>query len=292
MPITYGNDKLFLAWQGTNEHLYVTTSTDGKTFDAKHQLAELALKSTRPAIAYGKGLVFLAWIDPNGHINIISSQDGLYWSNKRTLSEECHRRCVPALTWAHDRLYLAWTGRERRNHLSITSFTIADDGELAEFGKTTLDEESTDEAGPALTTANDQLYLAWLGRNGHVNVVSSHNGQTFQNKDTLRERSHHTSTPGITTGNGLLYLSWIGTDDKMNILSSTDGVTWGNKTTLNEKSTNTGVAALAFGNNTLFLDWTAAERHHHIDLMSFAISSTDGALPQGEKTVLEDEERK
>src|SRR5260221_703541 len=122
--------------------------------------------------------------------------------------------------------------------------------------KITLDEESTDEAGPTLTGANDQLYLGWLGRDGHINVVVSHNGKTFQSKVTLPEHSHHTSTPGLTAGNGYLYLSWIGTDDKLNLATSTDGVTWSNKTTLEDKSTSTGVSGVTFGNGTLFLDWS------------------------------------
>ncbi|MEO7019663.1 MAG: hypothetical protein ABI234_05890 [Ktedonobacteraceae bacterium] len=292
MPIAYGKDQIFLAWQGTNEHLYVASSTDGNAFDNKHQLAEQSLRSTRPAIAYGKGLLFLAWIDHEDHVNIISSPDGLYWSNKRTLPETSERKCPPALAFLHDRLYLAWTGRGHKNHIDITSFTVADDGELAEFGKITLDEESTDEAGPTMTATDDDLYLSWLGRDGHVNVVKSHNGKTFQNKCTLHERSHHTSTPGIVYGNGYLYLSWIGTDDKLNMITSADGTTWSNKTMLEEKSTSTGVTGVTFGNGTLYLDWSGTDRKHHINVMTFKIEGTDGTIPKGQLVTLEDEAEK
>lgn len=292
MPITYGKDQIHLAWQGTNEHLYVMSSADGSSFNNKHELAEQSLKSTRPAIAYGNGLVFLSWIDHEDHVNIISSPDGLYWSNKRTLSETSERKCPPALAFAHNRLYLAWTSRGHKNHISITSFTVADDGELAEFGKIVLDEESTDEAGPALTAQNDNLFLAWLGRDGHINVVKSENGKTFLNKCTLKESSHHTSTPGITCGNGYLYLSWIGKDDRINMLTSTDGITWSNKVSLEQKSTSTGVTGVAFGNGTLFLDWSGIDHKHHINVMTFKIDNTDGSIPQGQLVTLEDEAQK
>jgi hypothetical protein len=226
-------------------------------------------------------------------VNVITSPDGLYWSNKRTISETSHRRCPPAIAYLNDRLYLAWTGRDRKNHINITSFTVADDGELAEYAKVTLDEESTDEAGPALLGANDLLYLVWQGRDDHINVVESKNGKDFQNKRTLKEKSPHTATPGITFGDGFLYISWIGHDDRLNIDSSTDGLTWSNKTTLNEKSTSTGVSGLAYGNNTLFLDWSGTDHKHHINVMTFPLATPpDGTIPAGNKTTLEDEERK
>jgi hypothetical protein len=292
MPIAYGKDQLFLAWEGTDEHLFVASSTDGNLFTNKHQLAEASLKSTRPAIAFGKGLVFLAWIDHEDHVNILSSPDGVYWSNKRTISETSHRKCPPALVYAQDRLYLAWTGRDRKGHLNITSFTVADDGELAEFAKVTMDEESTEDAGPALTTDGNLLYLVWQGTDDHLNVVESKNGKDFQNKRTLKEKSPHTATPGIAFGDGFFYFAWIGHDDHLNLLTSADGLDWSNKVTLQEKSTGTGVASLTYGNGTLFLEWTGTDHKHHVDVMSFYVEGANGVLPTGKKVVLEEEEQK
>lgn len=292
MPITFAKNQLFLAWEGNDEHLYVASSSDGTTFSNKHLLAERSLKSTRPALTAGKNLLFLAWIDHEEHVNIASSPDGLYWSNKRTISETAHKKCPPALTYFNDRLYLAWTGRDHKNHVNITSFTVADDGELAEYAKVTLGEESTDEAGPALVSSNGLLSLVWLGRDDHLNVVETTNGKDFQNKHTLRERSPHTATPGITFGDGHYYLAWIGHDDRLNLDSSTDSLTWSNKVTLNEKSTGTGVASVAYGNGTLFLDWSGTDHKHHVNIMRFKIEGTDGSIPQGDKVVLEEEEEK
>lgn len=292
MPITYGNNTLYLAWQGPDEHLYVASSSDGKAFVNKHALAEVSLKSTRPAIAYGKNLVFLAWIDHKDEINILTSPDGLYWSNKRTIAEKAHRKAPPAMAYLNDRLYLAWAGTDHKDHLNITSFTVADDGELAEFAKITLDEESANDAGPALATDGKLLYLVWQGSDDHINVVDTENGKNFQNKRTLKEKSPHTATPGIVAGDGYLYLSWIGHDDHLNLLSSTDGMTWENKITLKDKSDSIGVSSLAYGNGTLFLDWTARERKHHIDVESFAVADTHGVITEGVKVVLEEEEEK
>src|SRR5258708_236301 len=159
MPIAYGKDTLYLAWQGTDEHLYLASSADGNTFGNKHALGETSLKSTRPSITFAKGLVFLAWIDHEDHINILSSPDGIYWSNKHTIAEKSHRKAPPALAYLGDRLYISWTGRDHKNHISITSFSVSDEGELAEFSKVTLDEESSEDAGPALTSDGKKLYL-------------------------------------------------------------------------------------------------------------------------------------
>src|SRR5882762_4926524 len=147
MPIAYGKDVIYLAWEGNDEHLYVASSTDGKSFGEKHQLVhEESLKSTRPALAYGQGLLFLAWIDKDDLVNIISSPDGLNWANKFTISETSHRKAAPAITYANNRLYLAWTGRDRKNKVNVTSFNVAADGELAQYAKETIDEESSEDA--------------------------------------------------------------------------------------------------------------------------------------------------
>jgi hypothetical protein len=292
MPIAYGNNELLLAWEGRDEYLYVAQSKDGASFAGKHQLKAATLKSTRPGIAYGKGLIFLAWIDQDDRVNVIASPDGTYWGEKNQIADQTHRKCPPALAYFNDRLYLAWTERTHGNHISVTSFNVSDNGDLAHYGKATLDEESTNESGPALTVANDRLYLAWQSHNDRINVISSPDGKTFEGKVTLHEHSPHTATPGITFGNGFFYVAWIGTDDRLNLLSSSDGVTWSNKVTVHEKSTVTGVAGLAFGNGTLFLDWSGHEHQHHLNVMEFKIESSDGSLPAGHKTTLEDEAEK
>lgn len=293
MPITYGKDAIFLAWEGNDEHLYIANSTDGKTFNQKHELKnERSLKSTRPAVAYGKGRLFLAWIDHEEHVNIISSPDGLNWDNKLTLAETSHRRAAPSLTFVNDRLYLAWTGRDHKNHVNITSFNVAENGELAEYGKTTVGEESSEDAGQALTGTTERVYLVWVGHDNHLNVIESHDGRTFENKRTLHETTPNTATPGLVFADGFFYLSWIGHDDKLNLLTSTDAIEWSNKVTLNEKSTGTDVAGLAYGNGTLFLDWSGTDHKHHINILSFDVSAASGVLPEGQKVTLEEEEQK
>jgi hypothetical protein len=292
MPIAYGNNQLFLAWQGSDEFLNIIESKDGLTFTGKHRLEERSIKSTRPALAFGNGLLFLAWIDHEDRVNIISSQNGKYWAEKVTLSETAHRKASPALAFFNNSLYLAWTGINNKHHINITSFNVSPNGDLAEFAKIILDEESSEEAGPALAATNDQLYLAWQDRRDHINIMASGDGKTFQNRHTLPERSPATATPGIAFADGTLYVSWIGTNDKLNVIASTDGNTWASKHTINEKSTGTGVASIAYGNGTLFLDWSAHEHKHHINVLSFKLESNDGTLPAGTKTVLEEEEEK
>lgn len=288
MPVAFGNDRLFLAWQDPQEELYVVSSDDGEVFTNRHGLGEKSENSTRPAITYGNGKVYLAWIDPENRVNIISSPDGVYWSNKRTITETSKRKAPPAIAFLGDRLYLAWTGRDRDNHINITSFSVADDGELAEFGKLVLDEESSDDAGPALVATNEMLYLVWQGTDGHVNVIRSRNGKDFQNKETLREKIDHSTTPGIAYGDGVFYLAWVGKDEHLNLLTSSDGTNWGNKVTLPEKSSSTGTLGATYGNKTLFLDWSGSDSKRHLNVLSFKIENADGTVPEGKLTTLAD----
>ncbi|GCE15523.1 hypothetical protein [Tengunoibacter tsumagoiensis] len=294
MPIAYGKDEVFIAWEAKDEFLHILSSKDGENFTNEHTLHERILKSTRPAIAFGKGLIFLAWVDHDEKVNVISSPDGLYWSDKVTIAETSHRKCAPALTFGNDKLFLAWTGRDHKHHLNITAFNVAEDGELAEFSKLVLDEETTGESGPALAAGNGKIYLAWQGTDHHINIISSINGKSFQNKKVLKEDSPHTATPGLTFGNGYLYLSWIGHDEHLNLLSSTDGENWGSKVVVHEKSTTNGVAGLAFSESTktLYLDWSGRDHEHHLNLIAFKFE-TDGTIPaEGKKTVLEAEAEK
>lgn len=289
MPIAYGNDQLFLAWQGTDEFLNIIESKDGQNFTGKHRLEERSAPSTRPAVAYGNGLLFLAWIDHQDHVNLISSQNGKYWAEKVTLSETAHRKASPALAFFNNTLFLAWTGLDKKHHINVTAFSVSPTGDLAEFAKIVLDVEGSEEAGPALAATSDKLYLAWQDKHEHINVFSSSDGKTFQNKRTLPERSPETATPGIVYGNNTLYISWIGTNDKLNIITSTDGATWAGKHTIHEKSTGTGVAGIAYGNGTLFLDWSSRDHQHHIDVIGYKVDGiTDGSLPEGVKAVLEE----
>jgi hypothetical protein len=161
--------------------------------------------------------------------------------------------------------------------------------------KRILSETADDKCAPALTFAQEKLFLAWTGRDHDhsLNVTSfaiEDDGTLAEfGKVVLDEKSASDAGPALTTVNDRVILVWQGTDHHLNITSSSDnGLTWSNKVTLDEKSTNIGVAGLAFGNGTLFLDWSGHESHHRLNVMAFKVEA-DGSLSAGEKVVLEEQ---
>jgi hypothetical protein len=68
------NNQLVLGWTGTDGHLNVISSSDGRNFGGKVTLSDTG--SDGPALAAGNGRLFLGWPGtdfPNHHLNVISS---------------------------------------------------------------------------------------------------------------------------------------------------------------------------------------------------------------------------
>jgi hypothetical protein len=112
--------------------------------------------------------------------------------------------------------------------------------------------------GPALTSLNGRLYLAWKGDgNNNLNLMSStDNGRTFGHKYTSTETSPEALA--LAAHDGTLYIGWKGNgNNNLNVaqvLTEGDAITGlSNKLTLSDTSPKS--PALASFNGRLYLAW-------------------------------------
>ena len=138
---------------------------------------------------------------------------------------------------------------------------------------------------PALATFNGRLFIAWKGNgNFHLNVMSSHDGVTFDHATKITFDEFTPVGPALAAFDGRLFLAWTGTDELalLNVMSSADGVTWGNKVTLREDS-RYGPALCAF-QRRLYMSWTGTDELSLVNV----ISSADGIAWGNKVTLRED----
>jgi len=162
--LAFGNGKLFLAWNGLDQRLMVSSSADGVTFTPAVRLAHTS--STSPGLLFANGKLFLVWrgTDAGGHLNVIDSADGVTLANKVTLPEASAFR--PALA-SVDGLYFVWTGLVPGRNINVrvgaTPATLAN--------KQTFSDGS--QASPALVAFTGSLRLSWSGTDApaHLNLA-------------------------------------------------------------------------------------------------------------------------
>ncbi len=162
--LAFGNGKLFLAWNGLDQRLMVSSSADGVTFTPAVRLAHTS--STSPGLLFANGKLFLVWrgTDAGGHLNVIDSADGVTFANNVTSPEASAFR--PALA-SVDGLYFVWTGLVPGRNINVrvgaTPATLAN--------KQTFSDGS--QASPALVAFTGSLRLSWSGTDApaHLNLA-------------------------------------------------------------------------------------------------------------------------
>jgi streptogramin lyase len=270
------NNLLALAWTGTDSHLNVETSANGKSFGNKVTLGETSIGS--PGLAAGNGRAFLAWTgtDSDHHLNVLTSVDLRNFFNKVTLGERSNHGT--ALAFGNDRLFLAWTGTD--SHLNVLTSLNG----VNFFNKVTLGETSNNR--PSLAFLNGKLYLLWTGTDRRLNILESTNGVNFGNKVTLDETSDH--EPNLTFHEGRFYLSWTGRDSnsKLNVRLGPNINSLGYKQTLDESSV--AATSLVPFLGEVNLGWTGTDSDHHLNVVPlpqplwFTSLGSSIALPDGE----------
>jgi len=219
LAFAFGN--VFIVWQDEDNHLHLLSSSSPpeQKFSGKLDLGETLAGNSTPGLAFGHGRLYLAWIDGNNDIYIKSSADGINWGNRIFLHERSPDGGTAALAFGHGRLYLAWTGTDDGNHVNVKSFFPRGDILQVAF-KVTLNERSSNDAGPALAIGNPpggpRLFLAWTDDNQRMNVMYSDDPNagmdTWQHKTTLGASSDNAG-PALTfisdQAEGLLCVAWI-----------------------------------------------------------------------------------
>ncbi len=136
---------------------------------------------------------------------------------------------------------------------------------------------------PAMTEFNGLLYIAFVGTNGHIGLISSADGVNFGPTLTIPGNVVSQVGPGMAAFNGRLYLAYDGTDRShtINYLSSPDGSTWGVPSTFGSNTSTTN-PALAGSSNQLLIAWGGNNSGQNINVG--CISCTN--LPFGSKVVM------
>jgi hypothetical protein len=132
--------------------------------------------------------------------------------------------------------------------------------------------------GPALTTFNNALVLAWAGlHNDYLNVASSTDGGQTWGSPTIISSQQTAANPAIAALGGLFYFAWAGTDSSrfLNLMQSSDLKSFSGQVAFQEALlNNTGPALVAF-KEALYVAWTSSNGQ----LMMSKI--VDGALTNG-----------
>lgn len=204
--------RLHVGWQGTDNGLNLVSTWDGISLQRKRDLHESSLDNATPALAEGRGHVFVSWIGRDNHINIARSQNGFAWTDKLTLNERSESEGTPALALNAGALHVAWVGTDKDHHLNVMEIPVQPNGAMSAGHKHVLPETSSRDAGPALASYDNRLYLAWTGSDGRVNIcVSTDAGRSFHGKQTF-ERSRRDCGPALAVhADGTICLGWVGT---------------------------------------------------------------------------------
>jgi hypothetical protein len=163
-----------------------------------------------PAIADFNNTIYLASITPFLKIQIASSSNGgTTFGNQITLPETTDTS--PTLTVFDGRLYIAWKGIGGSQLINVESSSNG-----VNFGnKVTLPETSEGNPGPifehpspALAGFDGSVYVAWKGREGHLNTEWSTDGVNFGGKVTYPIVSNFGTGPTLASSDGSLYMGW------------------------------------------------------------------------------------
>lgn len=176
-------DRLYLAWAGTDRHLNMVSSTDGgKTLDSStkwlgakdtsisHERIERDTENNTsritsssypgPVLAVYNDKLHIAWTGTDTRLNVMTSTDAgrsFDVATKQTLKQYAHT--APALASLRGVPVLVWSkfGSDRLHILSAAGQEL-----LASDTNQAGDTGETAHKAPAVAAYHDQLYVAWV----------------------------------------------------------------------------------------------------------------------------------
>jgi hypothetical protein len=184
------NGTLFISWVGLGSgqlnvaKLVLVGNTAGAPLrvELDDKVVLSATSDAAPALGSADGSLFLAWRGSgNPQLSAAYSQDnGLTFTGTATFGDASEY--APALAGHDGNLFMAWTGQD--NQVNVAQLVLLGNTSGAHLGleldgKVVLGEAT--EAGPALASFGDLLYLAWTGAgdNDYLNLRCSRDG-TFR----------------------------------------------------------------------------------------------------------------
>jgi hypothetical protein len=217
LAVAFG--RVSIAWQDDDNHPHLMSAQlPGVSFANKVNLQDTLAGSAAPGLALGKDsggvdLLYLAWIDDDDNKMFVkTSYDGVTWSERVALNKSSMDDGTPAIAFGNGRLYLAWVDDDD-NRVHVTSYLPQPGGALLVGSDVTLNETSSNDAGPAVAFANGRLFLAWTDDNQRLQFEFTDDANTgaasWQAKQQLGNSSDNAGPAVAFISAGIVCVAWI-----------------------------------------------------------------------------------
>jgi hypothetical protein len=227
--VTSWQDRLYLAWTGTDLHINVASSVDGRVIMGKRRLAQVSYKrvtksspganqssttetvALAPALAGSGERLSLAWTGTGGALGVLAAEPPEY-AGPVTFKERSGESPALAATEVGG-LAVAWTGTDRRVNLltmAAGSPAVPRTGDAkSRFG------EAKSDSAPAVCHHEGHPVVAWTGSDRRVNVITA---AGYGPGAPLRlDEARSYGAPALCSHQGRLILAWTGSDRRINL---------------------------------------------------------------------------
>jgi hypothetical protein len=260
--------RLYLAWTGTDGHINVVSSSNGRAFADTDRVTLPDTSTAGPAVAADESTVYLAWVGADGHLVVgrtiaagFARMGGVVTGTPAAAMAGTSDASV-ALAVGGGRLVVAWRGGDQRINVmsAATSAAAFDDA-----GKLTLSETTL--GPPGLAFVEGKLFLSWTGPDRRLNLAEL-TGGTLIGKRTLGDAS--STGPALVGVRSIgaaapdLHLFWTGVGDApaLNVRTAGDSAAFDFKLTFDDRTTERPSATVHAGG--IFVAWRENDPAHHI----------------------------
>ena len=231
--------------------------------DPKRTLDGNQTEQATVAIDFAKTRLAVAWTDDNNFLAVASSLNGRDFDPPiRLTGPDARSDYEPGFAFGAGRAVLAWTG-------GFGYLNVIQTNNLINFiNKRTYDgnsrPEETSDYGPALAFGGGLFFLAFTGRDGQINVMTSVNGLDYANKVVLQDQLTD-AAPRVAFAGSQIYVLWKGIDNQqLNVFEMTATATvapTGRFIVLNERSDFAPSLASDPRSDHVYLAWTGRNQN-------------------------------
>ena len=219
VALTVFNERLYMGWTGSDDHLNIMSSADGVSWTGKRSF-DVERSPHAPSLAVHNGRLYVAYTGTDDHLNLLWSDDGKTFTRPVTLEDRSHNS--PSLTSFEGKLILAWTGVHQ--YMNIAEL----DGAGRILREANAPELSWD--GMFVMGFGHTLIISWRGNfiNEQLNhaplslafldawLNGGNRSEGLPTKVTMNDKSNRMPTFANFAGSAALL--WRGTDGQVNIL--------------------------------------------------------------------------
>ena len=262
-------DQLYLAWTGSDLHINLASSPDGRKIRGKQRLTQRSYtqvtrttsQSTTtekvalsPSLAVSGEQLYLAWTGGDSALNVLAAEQPAH-AAPVTLNERS--KDSPSLATTEDgNLVLAWTGTD--GHVNLLTLAGDSYGTPGPSGGAKTRFEARSSSAPALCSHQGSLVLAWTEY--HINILTGA-GDPYGAPVKLEE-ARSARAPALCSHQGSLVLAWTGTDRHINVLTAA-GDPYGAPVKL-EEARSGSAPALCSHQGSLIVAWSGTDHHLNV----------------------------